>query len=165
MTTDEFVLSMYNEGLIAADPYQGIIYSKFRYGDWAEPRPISGSRTPNGYVMITLRHNKVRKNVLAHRAMWLIIYGVIPQGMEVQHINNKRWDNRIDNLRLVVPKERVPRGENHPLAKLDWSKVRRVRKVRAKHQITKLFAAQYMVHKSTIYAAQRYKTWYPEENA
>jgi hypothetical protein len=39
---------------------------------------------------------------LAHRVIWLWVYGVMP-GVEdeVDHINHKRSDNRLENLRLA----------------------------------------------------------------
>lgn len=37
----------------------------------------------------------------AHRVVWFIHNGIIPEGMEIDHINRDRLDNRIENLRLV----------------------------------------------------------------
>ena len=36
-----------------------------------------------------------------HRIIWEMHNGPIPDGMEVDHINHVRTDNRIENLRLV----------------------------------------------------------------
>jgi hypothetical protein len=38
--------------------------------------------------------------ILLHRAVWVFHYGEIPEGMEIDHINQNRLDNRIENLRL-----------------------------------------------------------------
>lgn len=41
------------------------------------------------------------KNLRVHRIIWEIHNGKIPEGLFIDHINGKRSDNRIYNLRLV----------------------------------------------------------------
>jgi hypothetical protein len=41
-------------------------------------------------------------NILLHRAVWIYHNGEIPDGVEIDHINQNRRDNRIENLRLCV---------------------------------------------------------------
>lgn len=41
-----------------------------------------------------------KKNILVHRIVWLIHYGVWPRG-DVDHINNNKTDNRVCNLRIA----------------------------------------------------------------
>lgn len=43
-----------------------------------------------------------RKCYQVHRLCWEIEFGDIPEGMEIDHINGVRDDNRIENLRLVT---------------------------------------------------------------
>lgn len=38
----------------------------------------------------------------SHRMAWTYTYGSIPQGMQIDHINGIRTDNRIANLRLAT---------------------------------------------------------------
>lgn len=40
---------------------------------------------------------------MAHRVVWIAKHGLIPSGLQVNHINKTRWDNRIENLELVTP--------------------------------------------------------------
>lgn len=39
---------------------------------------------------------------LAHRVIWEMVNGPIPDGMEIDHINGRRTDNRLQNLRVVT---------------------------------------------------------------
>ena len=38
---------------------------------------------------------------LAHRLIWILLKGNIPKGLQIDHINRDKSDNRIENLRLV----------------------------------------------------------------
>lgn len=41
---------------------------------------------------------------MAHRMVWMSVHGAIPPGLQINHINRLRWDNRIANLELVTPR-------------------------------------------------------------
>ena len=58
---------------------------------------VAGCNDGYGYISIRLR-NKLHA---AHRLAWILFNGPIPNGMEIDHINGCRSDNRIANLRLV----------------------------------------------------------------
>lgn len=59
---------------------------------------LAGTISDEGYVKVMMR----RKAYHAHRIIWEMHYGKIPEGMEIDHINHDRTDNRIENLRLVT---------------------------------------------------------------
>lgn len=56
-----------------------------------------GTRRKDGYIQVKLEG----KDNLAHRIVWEMHNGPIPDGMQIDHINHIRDDNRIENLRIV----------------------------------------------------------------
>ncbi|QJT70573.1 UNVERIFIED_ASMBLY: HNH endonuclease [Shigella phage 2019SD1] len=75
---------------------------------------VAGCVDKNGYVRI--RYNGVL--LLAHRIIWEMHNGKIPEGMEIDHIWHNRWDNRIENLRLA---SRLENSKNVSLLKRNKS--------------------------------------------
>mgnify|MGYP003563315842 CR=1 FL=1 len=63
--------------------------------DLAQSYPPEYANGPNGYIRIG-RDGKV---VYLHRWIWEQVFGPIPDGWEIDHINGIKWDNRIENLR------------------------------------------------------------------
>lgn len=89
-------------------PYNSVT-GEFTYSDLCKHRmknKVAGttiSKHPNtGYKRIYL----LRKWYQAHRLAWLYVYGVWPDG-EIDHVNNERGDNRIENLRVVSRSENM----------------------------------------------------------
>ena len=64
-----------------------------------------------------LRHTRFadgkRITVYAHIEVWIKAHGPIPQGMQVDHVNGDKRDNRLENLRLVTKSQNgMNRGPN-----------------------------------------------------
>lgn len=53
----------------------------------------------HGYYQVGTRRFGL---LLAHRVVWELIYGPIPEGMEIDHIDRDRKNNALSNLRLVT---------------------------------------------------------------
>jgi HNH endonuclease len=58
---------------------------------------VIGYREKDGYIRTSLNYQKF----IVHRLIWVYHYGAIPKGMQIDHINRDRHDNRIENLRLA----------------------------------------------------------------
>jgi len=62
----------------------------------------------NGYERwSTFRKDRKRLRILVHRLVWETFNGQIPDGMEIDHINRIRNDNRLCNLRCVTHPENM----------------------------------------------------------
>ncbi len=86
--------------LLAYSPSDGAFYwLKNRKGNPA-PRAgdVAGGTRPDGCRYIGIDGRRY----YAHRVAWLLVYGPIPGGMEIDHIDHNPSNNRISNLRLVT---------------------------------------------------------------
>ena len=64
---------------------------------------VAGCLNGAGYTHITL-HGKLP---LAHRIVWEMHNGTIPEGLETDHVNGKKTDDRLSNLRVVTHAENM----------------------------------------------------------
>ena len=79
------------------DPETGVfVWRKNRKG-LIGPGSIAGGVSGEGYRRIMVRGTRYAE----HRLAWLYVYGDWPSG-EIDHINRKKDDNRIANLRDVT---------------------------------------------------------------
>lgn len=62
-------------------------------------RPIG--KDTKGYRVI----NRNQKHWMAHRLIWEAVNGPIPDGLQINHKNGIKHDNRIENLELVTQSE------------------------------------------------------------
>ena len=59
----------------------------------------------DGYYNVKLYKDGVTKSFRVHRLVWETFNGDIPEGMQVNHINEIKTDNKIENLNLLTPRE------------------------------------------------------------
>ena len=66
-----------------------------------------GNNNNTGYLMCSVRKHgqSSQKNYYIHRFIWECFNGVIPEGKEIDHINNIKDDNRLCNLQLLTSSE------------------------------------------------------------
>lgn len=81
-------------------PNEGLVYSL------KNNRFIGSKNNKNGYYHIHLfNDNNEGWNTTLHRTIYIACYGEIPEGLEVNHIDENKSNNRIDNLNLMNHKE------------------------------------------------------------
>ena len=81
-----------------------------------KPGEDAGCKRKNGYIYVNL-DGKIKA---AHRIVWEMHHGCIPDDMYIDHINHIRSDNRIENLRLV---SRIDNARNSNKSKANRSGV------------------------------------------
>lgn len=56
----------------------------------------------SGYQRVTLTSGNVHKRYMVHRLVYSSFCGDIPQGLFINHKNENKTDNRVENLELVT---------------------------------------------------------------
>lgn len=67
--------------------------------------------TSNGYIEFNTRRNYNIVYCLVHRLVYETFVGKIPEGLQIDHINNVRTDNRLENLQLLSRLENVRKAK------------------------------------------------------
>lgn len=96
-SNDPHGIAALTAGIVYVDAEEGIVY-----------RASTGQRceqpTKLGYGRVMVQRTPRTIYVMAHRLVWMAAHGPIPSNtLQVNHINKRPWDNRIDNLELVTP--------------------------------------------------------------
>jgi hypothetical protein len=115
-------------------------YQNFGWGRKENPKLISLYTSKRGYVQACLcRNNKsIQKDV--HRLVAEAFLTEPASGMQIDHINGIKSDNRLSNLEWVTPQENSlravaiglkPSGENHGSSKLTQNEVDEIRQLYA----------------------------------
>ncbi len=80
------------------DPSTGLFTWKVDRTRGVKAGDVAGSVHPTGYRRIKINGLLY----LASRLAWMYVYGAIPDGFTIDHINHIRSDDRITNLRLAT---------------------------------------------------------------
>jgi hypothetical protein len=81
----------------------GRLYWKKNFKGGVKMGDIAGYELPSGYRTVWVNN----KQYYEHRIVWIMHHGDIPIGLEIDHINLTRNDNRIENLRAVSRSENM----------------------------------------------------------
>ena len=78
---------------------------------WLDVPIEQKKKTSNGYKMVrtTMEIDGIKRvvSVCSHRLVYRVYKGEIPKGMQINHINGIKDDNRIENLEIVTPRQNV----------------------------------------------------------
>ena len=77
------------------------LYWRHRANSCTPAGTKAGTLRNDGYIGIFIKG----KYFFAHRILWEMQVGLIPQGLFLDHINGIRDDNRISNLRICTTQE------------------------------------------------------------
>lgn len=81
-----------------------------------------------GYLKVVLLKNGVPKNHSVASCVWVAFNGPVPPGMQINHINEDKTDNRLENLNLMTAKENNNWGTRIKRASKSASRVLKNRK-------------------------------------
>lgn len=116
----------------------GHIYST-NYKNSGKTKELSPAVSPDGYLKTMLLGDDGKyHSVTVHLMVCTAFFGEKPKGMEINHKNGIKTDNRICNLEYCTRSvnllhafrlglEKPLRGESNPCAKLTWDNVREIR--------------------------------------
>lgn len=152
--------------MVLTDPYPRIM-GKIREqadGHWIWEGSRCGLKREYGQTTMKGRR------MVAHRAVWLLLRGPVPEGMELLHQCPFTLCVNPDHLRVGTHSENIleavaargswaPRGEANTSAKLTWDKVAQIRERAAAGEMQAALAAEFGVSQPAISYIVRGKKW------
>jgi len=130
-------------------------------------RLIKPQKLPAGYLLVTLCVMGVHHQLLLHRLVAAAFLKPVPDGMQVNHKNGLKHDNRSVNLEYLSAQDNCIHasrtgltsiGEDHYRAKLTERDVRSIRKEYVYGSGVRM-AGQYGVTGAMIHRIVRRKNW------
>jgi hypothetical protein len=111
----------------------------------------------DGYIMFKPYQDGRAYNEYVHRFIYEYYNGKIPKGLEVNHMNENKSDNRLENLELVTQKQNVRKRSYN---RLSMEVCRSIRKRYKEEKISSYkLSKDYDCHPSTIMSCINKKTW------
>ncbi|ABM63391.1 HNH endonuclease [Erwinia phage Era103] len=95
-----------------------------------KPRTLKQSTLNTGHKVVNLRLDGHSVLHLVHRLVWVMHYGPIPEGYEIEHLDGNPANNAIRNLALVTHSTNIQRYWDNKKA---GKHVRCYDKVQSKH--------------------------------
>ena len=138
----------------------------------ATKKPIKcGYLNKNGYIRHNISINSHKSYFFGHHIVWINFNGFIPEGLQVNHKDGNKSNNKLSNLELVTYKENAEHavnnglyitGEAHHKTKLTYVQVKEIRSKYIKNKKgynTISLAKEYGVCRSTMWSVVNNVTW------
>lgn len=93
----------YFDRYLAYEPDTGLLRWKVTLCSTAIAGDVAGTKTKKGYIQIQINGRRY----YAHRIVWIITHGEIPEGYEIDHIDLDKTNNKLQNLRLVTKSQNL----------------------------------------------------------
>lgn len=131
---------------------------------------LKQSPVPDGYLTVTLIRDGSQKKLYAHQVVMLAFVGPA-NGLDVNHKNGVKTDNRLENLEYSTRTENIyhardvlqvgfgTRGEAHHAVKLTEQQVRIIRRRCAEGESSADLGREYGVTSSNISAIRTRRSW------
>lgn len=146
-----------------------------------DPEVLKGARDKDGYIRVNLcvlapneRRSLGRMNRIVHRLVWETFVGTIPKGMQINHKNGVKFDNRLDNLEVCTPSEntrhgfrvlgRKPNlnrspGSKNGRAKINEATVREIKEMISVGWTDRQLADRFHISPAAVWFIRTGKTW------
>lgn len=115
-------LEMLQDGRLSIDDEGRIWRHKaFRAGRWVDITPRRAENVGGkGYFRLSLQIDGKLCSVMAHRVIWTHFKGPIPTGLQINHKDLDKTNNRVDNLEVVTADGNIQHSYAHGRNK-PWS--------------------------------------------
>lgn len=135
-----------------------------------KPRLMKPALLNRGYLIVRLSGKGKPWQILCHRLVAMTFIGDIGAGMEVNHMNGVKTDNRITNLEIVTRSENLKHafrviktashvGERNPAAKLNEGDVKEIRRLSGSGLSNRAIARMFGVSNVSVGNIMNGKTW------
>ena len=112
---------------------------------------VVGSKCRGEYLGFGYRGKKYT----LHRVIWELHNGKIPEGYFIDHINQDKYDNRIENLRLATPTQNNANTSRGKLRNCYWVEHAKAYQVRVQRAGILYFAGYHLDIESAQKAADK----------
>lgn len=145
MTNEKQILNLVSDGFYRIDEH-GQVWRTQSFGRTGKRRAIDERRAEtlckSGYLDIRVNIAGTAYRARAHRIVWIWARGPIPDGLNINHENGDKTDNRLKNLSVVTQAENIKHaydslgrpaaaGERNGRAKLSQDQIGEIRRLYA----------------------------------